>query len=511
MERRLAAILAADVVGYSRLIRVDEEGTLDRLKALRSEIINPKIAEHNGRIVKLMGDGMLAEFASVVSAVRAAAEVLQAVAEHNADLPQEQRIEFRVGINLGDVVIDGDDIHGDGVNVAARLEGLAEPGSICISGNVYDEVRDRIDLPFEDLGERDLKNINRPVHVWRWTERLLPVEARITDTSDPPRRLHQPLLNNLPRQLSSFVGREREIGEVKQLLPATRLLTLTGAGGCGKSRLSIQVGGQAMEEFPDGVWLVELVSLADAVLVPQAVASALNLREQPGRPLTATISEYLEPRTVLLLLDNCEHLLSGCAQLAGKLLRECAGLRILATSREPLGVTGEMVHQIPGLKFPDFQQSLSPEQLASYEAIQLFVARAGLRSSGFAITPENAAAVAKLCDRLDGIPLAIELAAARVNILTAEQIADRLDDRFRLLTDGSRTGLHHHQTLRMTMDWSYGLLSEEEAILLQRLSVFAGGFALEAVGAVCVVGNVTKADVLDLLQPLADKSMMKAG
>ena len=171
MERRLAAILAADVVGYSRLIRVDEEGTLDRLKALRSEIINPKIAEHNGRIVKLMGDGMLAEFASVVSAVRAAAEVLQAVAEHNADLPQEQRIEFRVGINLGDVVIDGDDIHGDGVNVAARLEGLAEPGSICISGNVYDEVRDRIDLPFEDLGERDLKNINRPVHVWRWTER----------------------------------------------------------------------------------------------------------------------------------------------------------------------------------------------------------------------------------------------------------------------------------------------------------------------------------------------------
>ena len=511
MERRLAAIMAADVVGYSRLIRADEEGTLVALKTLRTDLIDPKIASHHGRIVKLMGDGMLAEFPSVVSAVRAAAEVLQAVAERNADLPQEQHIEFRVGINLGDVVIDGDDIHGDGVNVAARLEGLAEPGSICVSGNVYDEVRDRIDLLFEDLGERDLKNIDRPVHVWRWTERLLPVEARKTDTSDPPRRLHKPRLNNLPRQLSSFVGREREIGEVKQLLSATRLLTLTGAGGCGKTRLSIQVGGQALEEFPDGVWLVELVSLADAVLVPQAVASALNLREQPGRPLTATISEYLEPRTVLLLLDNCEHLLSGCAQLAGKLLRECAGLRILATSREPLGVTGEMVHQIPGLKFPDFQQSLSPEQLASYEAIQLFVARAGLRSSGFAITPENAAAVAKVCDRLDGIPLAIELAAARVNILTAEQIADRLDDRFRLLTDGSRTGLHHHQTLRMTMDWSYGLLSEEEAILLQRLSVFAGGFALEAVEAVCVGGNVTKADVLDLLQHLADKSMMNAG
>jgi non-specific serine/threonine protein kinase len=241
-------------------------------------------------------------------------------------------------------------------------------------------------------------------------------------------------------------------------------------------------------------------------LLPQALASALKIREQPGRPLTETISEYLAPRSALLILDNCEHLLTGCARLADDLLQACPELRILATSREALGVAGEIVHQVPGLSFPDPKKLPSPDQLNRFEAVRLFVDRAGSRKSGFVVTPANAASVAKVCHRLDGIPLAIELAAARVRVLTVEQIAERLGDRFRLLTEGSRTGLPHHQTLRMTMDWSYELLSLAEAALLRRLSVFAGGFSLEAVEAVCADELVNSTEVLDLLQHLIDKS-----
>ncbi len=506
MERRLAAILVADVVGYSRLMGEDEVGTLDALRAHREALIEPKILEHKGRIVKLMGDGLLAEFASVVEAVQCSIEVQEGMIVRNADVPEDKRLILRVGVNVGDIIIEGDDIHGDGVNVAARLEGLANPGGVCISQSVLDQIEGKLEIAFEDTGEHIVKNIKRPVHVWRWGRDTSPQKQTKTAIDESSLRPARPLLNYLPRQLSTFVGREQEIAEIRQLLSGTYLLTLTGAGGCGKTRLSCQVGLQVLEEFPDGVWLTELASLADPALLPQALASALKIREQPGRPLTETISEYLAPKSVLLILDNCEHLLTGCAQLADDLLQACPKLRILATSREALGVPGERVHQVPGLSFPDSEKLPSPGQLTRFEAVQLFVDRACLRKPGFVVTPANAASVAKVCHRLDGIPLAIELAAARVRVLSVEQIAERLDDRFRLLTEGSRTGLPHHQTLRMTMDWSYELLSKPEAALLRRLSVFAGGFSLEAVEAVCADELVDSREILDLLQHLIDKS-----
>jgi predicted ATPase/DNA-binding SARP family transcriptional activator len=289
--------------------------------------------------------------------------------------------------------------------------------------------------------------------------------------------------HNLPCPLSSFVGREPQIAELKRLLAGpSRLVTATGVGGCGKTRLALQVAGELAEEFADGVWLVELAALADAALTPQAVAAALGVREDPGRPLRQTLLSFLKPRQLLLVLDNCEHLVDVCAELATALLQACPRLRILATSREELGVTGEILYGVPPLSLPPHNPQTST-QLQS-EAVRLFLERAAAAPAAFTLTDENAPWVAQICRELDGLPLAIELAAARVRVLPVEQIAARLDDRFGLLK-GSRSALPRHQTLRALIDWSYDLLSEPERALLRRLSVFRGGWTLEAAEAVC--------------------------
>src|ERR687887_492332 len=309
--------------------------------------------------------------------------------------------------------------------------------------------------------------------------------------------------HNLPALLTGFIGREREIAEIKRLLLQVRLLTLTGAGGCGKTRLALQVAGELEREYPDGIWVVELAALSDPSLVPQAVASALGLGEAPGRPLTATLAESLRRKQLLLVLDNCEHLVEACATLADALLGACPDLCVLATSRQPLGLVGEAVWPVPPLSLPDVGRLPPTEHLVESEAIRLFLERARLTRPDFALTSQNATAVAQVCQRLDGMPLAIELAAARVNLLSAEQIAARLDDRFRLLSGGSRTA-PRHQTLRAAMDRSYELLSQAERTLFNRLAVFAGGWTIEAAEA------LSDGDVLDLLSSLVDKSLVLA-
>jgi predicted ATPase/DNA-binding CsgD family transcriptional regulator len=313
--------------------------------------------------------------------------------------------------------------------------------------------------------------------------------------------------NNLPGQRTSFIGRKREIADVKRLLSTTLLLTLTGSGGCGKTRLALQVAARVQRESPDGVWFVDLAPLVDPALVPQAVASALGVGEQPGNSLTDTLTAHLQPLTLLLVLDNCEHLLEACAQLANALLAACSGLRILATSRQVLGMYGEINYRVPSLSLPDPHQEVPPKTLATYEAIQLFVDRATPKRPGFAITPDNAHAVARVCRQLDGIPLAIELAAARANVLTVEEIAERLDNRFRLLTSGDRAAPPRQQTLRAMMDWSYDLRTEGEQSLMRGLSVFAGGFTLGAIEAVWE-SRLNEYELLDLLSGLADKSLV---
>jgi len=351
---------------------------------------------------------------------------------------------------------------------------------------------------------------------------LPPVPAR--PTPDIP-------TNNLPVQLTSFIGREKEIAEIRRLLisangertgEGTHLLTLTGPGGTGKTRLALQAAAQLQDAFPDGIWLVELALLSDPVLVPQTLAALLGVREEPNYPLTRALTAYLRTKTLLLIFDNCEHIVETCAQLSETLLRACANLRIMVTSRETLGVQGERVLRVPSLQLPDVQAPPPLHDLAQYEAIRLFVDRAATVKPTFTLNAANAGAVTQICQQLDGVPLAIELAAARVRAMTPEQIAARLDDRFRLLTGGSRTALPRQQTLRAMIDWSWDLLSEAECTLLRRLAVFLGGWTLEAAEAVC--GNLQDAtadngvnpkpeivkseDVLELITHLVEKSLV---
>ncbi len=326
-----------------------------------------------------------------------------------------------------------------------------------------------------------------------------------------PELTRTPRLNNLPIQLTSFIGREQEITGIKQLLSSrssVRLLTLTGAGGCGKTRLAIQVANDLLDVYQDGIWLVELAPISDPGLVPQTVATVLDVREQEGRTFVETLSSYLQSKELLLILDNCEHLLSGCAQLAEALLHVCPKLQILTTSTARLNIAGETVYLVPVLSLPKPEHLGRIEELGRSEAVRLFVERAASILPTFVLNQQNAAPVMALCQHLDGIPLAIELAAARVKILTVEQITERLDNRFRLLVNSSRTALPKHQTLRATMEWSWHLLSAGEQILFRRLSVFSGSFTLEAVEKICNDKPIEEGQPLDLLAHLIDKSLV---
>ena len=312
--------------------------------------------------------------------------------------------------------------------------------------------------------------------------------------------------STIPVPLTSFIGREKELKEIARLLSSSRLLTLTGPGGVGKTRLAIQTASGSIKKFKDGVFWVGLVGLSDANLIPQEIAQSLNLREVSNVPLIEALKTYLKSKDILLVIDNCEHLIRACAVYAEQLLTTCPKLRILATSIEALGLFNETIWQVPSLPVPEILQ-LPLQDLKDFASIELFHERARHAKSSFALDERNAFSVAQICRRLDGIPLAIELAAARIKVLSVDEIAARLDDRFSLLTAGSRTAIPRHQTLRATIDWSYELLTEPERILLRRLAVFAGGFTLEALEAVCSQGMLPR-DILDLLGRLVDKSLV---
>jgi predicted ATPase len=356
------------------------------------------------------------------------------------------------------------------------------------------------------LGQHRLKDLGQPELVYEMRHPELQKEF-------PPLRSLSTLLNNLPIQPTSFIGREREIGEVKRLLRANRFLTLNGAGGSGKTRLALHVVVDLLDEYPDGVWFAELASLTDPALVAQAVAQAVGMREVPGHALSDTLVDHLRERSSLLILDNCEHVINAAAHVADAVLRMCPGVRILATSREPLRSPGETTWRVPSLSFPS-PGGVATAQLDAvlkYEAVRLFFDRAQAALAAFEVTEANAAAVQDICRRLDGIPLAIELAAARVRAFSVEQIAAHLDDRFSLLTAGQRTAMPRQRTLRATVDWSYALLSEPERTLLRRMAVFAAsGWTFEAANAVCGDDAVWSSAMLDLLANLVDKSLVLA-
>jgi non-specific serine/threonine protein kinase len=374
-------------------------------------------------------------------------------------------------------------------------------------GWTQEDLARRIQERAGSFSKRTLQNIEagKPVHL-----RSIRLVAEVLG-ADVTRLLHGRFAapNNLPSPLTSFVGREKELIEVRDLLDLHRLLTLVGAGGCGKSRLALELAGGLISEYSDGVWQVELAPIAVPSLVPQAVADTLGLREEKESELTDVLIGHLRRSRSLLILDNCEHLLPACAEIVRAVLSACPHVRFLATSREPLNLTGETTYVVPPLQLPDPDHESSVDELRSVESVQLFAERASAVGSDFSLSESNVAAVIEICRRLDGIPLALELAAARVRTISLSEIAGRLADRFHLLTGGHRSTLSQHRTLRALIDWSYDFLASDEQVLLRRLSVFSGGWTLRAAEDICVGETIEKRDVLDLLSHLADKSLVE--
>jgi predicted ATPase/class 3 adenylate cyclase len=501
--------LFTDIQGSTRLWEEHPEAMRLAL-ARHDELMHHAIQAHDGHVFKTMGDAFCAAFATAPEALNAALAAQQSLLLE--PWPDAVAIKVRMALHTGAAEVRDQDYFGQPLNRVARLLSAGHGGQALISQTTYDLTRDILppQVSLQALGEHRLRDLNRPETVFQLQHPDLPAEFPALKSLDNP-----DLPNNLPRQLTSFIGREKAIGEIKTLLTRTSLLTLTGSGGCGKTRLALQVAAEVLEQYPEGVWLVELAPLADPALVPQTVTAALGLTEQTGKSYLQTLSEFLKSKRLLLVLDNCEHLLTACAQLCDALLRACPHLSILASSREGLGIAGEQTYRVPSLSLPDPKEKLTVEQVSQYEAVRLFIERAMSSKADFAVTNASAPALASVCHRLDGIPLAIELAAARIRSLSVEEINTRLDNRFRLLTGGSKTALPRQQTLRALIDWSYSLLTDQEKLLLGRLSVFAGGWTLAAAEQVCSGESETgegieEWEVLDLLTSLVDKSLVIA-
>ena len=497
--------LFTDIEGSTRLWQQHPEPMKQALLRHHA-LLQQSIESSNGYVFQIVGDAFCAAFHTAAGGVAAALAAQRALAAE--PWGETGPIRVRMALHTGTADLHagehkaGEYMSGLTLSHTARLLSVAHGGQILVSNATQELVRN--DLPslveLRNLGLHRLRDLTRAEHIYQVVAQRLPDRF-------PALRSLEVVPNNLPRQLTTFIGREREIAEAKRLLAETHLLTITGPGGSGKTRLSLEIGARLLSEYPDGVWLVEFAHLADPARVPQVLATALSVREEADRPLLVTLVDHLRPKRVLLLLDNCEHLIDACAGLADTLLRGCPEVKILPSSREALGLTGEVVFRVPPLSLPDSRLVPALERLAEYEAVRLFVDRAIAVKPDFTLTDDTAAAVVQICRRLDGIPLAIELAAARVRTLSVQQITAHLDERFRLLTGGSRTALPRHQTLRGLIDWSYGLLSEAERELFRRVSVFVGGWTLEASVAVCAGADVDRYDIVDLLGRLVDKSL----
>jgi predicted ATPase/class 3 adenylate cyclase len=497
--------LFSDIEGSTRKWEQQPEAMRLAL-ALHDRMLREAFESNGGYVFKTIGDAFCVAFDTAQQAVSAALQAQRALRATTWDAIGELKV--RMTLHTGAAEHRDGDYFGQSLNRIARILSSAHGGQVLLSLPTEELVRDLLPagVQLRALGEHRLRDLARPEHLFQLVTADLPSQF-------PALRSLESVPNNLPEQLNSFIGRERELAEVKRLLGSTRLLTLTGTGGTGKTRLSLQVGAEMLEQFHDGVWFVEFATIDDGALVLETVAAALDLRQEAERSLTTTLTSFLRGKQLLLILDNCEHVVAACARLAETLLRSCPQLRILSSSREPLSIAGETAWPLPPLSLPDHWRDLTAgadaiDRLSDYEAVRLFIDRATLARPAFRVTNENIATIAQICWRLDGIALAIELAAARIRVLTLQQIIERLDDRFHLLTTGSRNAVPRQQTLRSLIDWSYDLLSEPERALFRRLSVFARGRTLEAIEAVCTCEKLEAWEVVDLLTQLVDKSLV---
>ncbi len=496
--------LFTDIEGSTKLSQ-DFPDTIQSLLEKHNNILNSAVESNNGFVFKIIGDAFCCAFDKAEDAVKAAVEAQRDLGSENWEGAE---IKVRMGIHSGAAEWTGNNYSGY-VTLARsqRVMSTAYGGQIIASNNTFKLITENTedhayDFSFRDLGERRLKDLIQPIRLFQIINDGLRKEF-------PPVKTIDARPNNIPVQLTSFIGREKEMKEIKDLLAGTRLLTLVGPGGTGKTRLSLQTGADLIDNFEKGVWFVEIASLQDPQLLPQTIAQTLGLKEQPGKKTDDAIADFLKDKKILIIIDNCEHLIGASANIALMMLRKSPGLKIIATSREALHCEGEQTYKVQSLSHHKPGGSITPEILSQFEAVRLFIERATAVNPSFRVNNENAPALAQICFQLDGIPLAIELAAVRIKVLSLNSICERLDDRFKLLTGGNRTSLPRQQTLKALIDWSYDLLSEKEKLLLQRLSVFNGGWTMDASEKICSDEIIDEYEILDLLSNLADKSLIK--
>ena len=492
--------LFTDLVVSTRLWEQEPDSMRTAL-ARHDELLRSAIESHGGFVVKGRGDGVHAVFATADAAVLAAIDCQFAMDAESWSVSEPLRV--RVGIHTGVAELRDGDYFGSAVNRAARLEAIAHGGQVVCSQASADLARDTLPEAVEliDLGEHTLRDLARPERVFQVAHPDLSQDFARLLTADA-------VAGNLPTRASSFVGREPDLERIAAALETSPMVTLTGVGGVGKTRLAVQVAVDVLPRFADGAWLCELAPVRDPDAVVDAVAGVFRVSARPGSTMEQSLVGFLRDQQLLVVLDNCEHVLRPAATLAAAIVGECPGVRILATSREGLNVAGEQILVVPSLTVPDEGSDLVG--LERCEAVRLFVDRAQAVKAGFVVEAGNTEAVAQVCRRLDGVPLAIELAAARVNAMSPAELARRLDQRFRLLSGGDRVAIERHQTLRATIDWSYDLLSEPEQRLLVRLAVFAGGFTLDSAEAVCSGGPIDADRVVDLLVRLVSHHLVVA-
>ena len=513
--------LFTDIEGSTRLAQEFPESLPTAIEKHHS-IMRKAIESNNGFVFETVGDSFCCSFEKAEDAVKAAIQIQINLSNEVCELSGQKGknclIRVRIGIHSGNAEWNGNSYMGY-ITLArtARVMSAAYGEQILISNDAYELCFPKLparsagggfgkeegesNISFRDLGERRLKDVIEPI-------RLFQVASKELREEFPPLKTLDARPNNLPVQLSGFIGRADEIKHAKELLKDNRLLTLTGTGGLGKTRFSLQVAADLIDDFANGVWFVELAAVSDPVFLAITIINDLGLKEEQKKTPEETLADHLKDKEILIVLDNCEQIIESCAKLAENLLLKCPKLKVIATSREGLNCIGEQTYRIPPLTLPDPNHKYTPEQLTQYESVRLFIERALAVNPKFRVTNENAPALVGVCSRLDGVPLALELAAARTKVLSVEKIFERLDDRFNLLTGGKRTVLPRQQTLRALIDWSYDLLSENEKILWSRLSVFSGGWTLEAAEEVCSDEKISKNDILDLLSQLTEKSVI---
>ncbi len=495
----VVTFIFTDIEGSTKLAQEHPE-SLNQILHKHNTILRQSIESNNGFVYDVIGDSFQASFYNDIDAIRAARDAqIKLFSEDWGDM----NVRVRMGIHKGPAEWNGEKYMGY-ITLARtnRIMSAACGGQILLSDDVYKTIEEKPHgFIFKDLGERRLKDLIKPLQIFQL----------VTDSiqSDfPPLKTLDARPNNLPVQLTSFIGRDAEIENVKELIRRSRLLTLTGMGGVGKTRLAMQTVADLIDENDNGVWIVDLAPVSDPQQVPFTIMQTLRIKDELNIAAVDTVLNHLENKQMIMILDNCEHLIAKVAEIVESILMRCGKVKIVATSREELKCSGELVHAVGPLSAPDPASEYVPEELVKFESVRLFIERALAVDNNFRVNSPNANALAKICHKLDGIPLAIELAASRVKNMTVEKISERLEDRFRLLNSGRRTSLPRQQTLKALVDWSYDLLDEQERILWRRMSVFVSAYSLESIEGVCAFGEISNESILDMLSSLVEKSIV---